>query len=81
MKKYGFIRLFHSTNRKGADRYWATNFITMDNEDRKKLQSIYWTIENYHRALKETCCIEKCIARKRIIQKNHIIAPLEHLFD
>lgn len=44
----------------------------MDNEDRHKLQAICWTIENYHRALKELCCVEKCQARKAIIQRNHI---------
>lgn len=72
MKKYGFIRLFHSINKKGRDRFWATNFISMDNEDRRNLQSICWTIENYHRVLKEICSVEKCIARKETIQRNHI---------
>lgn len=40
LKKYGFIRLFHSVNRKGASRYWATNYIPLNNEDRLVLQSI-----------------------------------------
>ena len=72
LKKYGFVRIFHTLNRKGASRYWATNFIPMNNEDRLVLQSICWTIENYHRAIKELCGVENCKARKAIIQRNHI---------
>ena len=76
LKKYGFIRLFHSLNRKGVSRYWVTNFIPMNNEDRLVLQSICWTIENYHRVIKELCGVENCQARKAIIQRNHINCSL-----
>jgi len=76
LKKYGFIRVFHSTNRKGVSRYWATNYIPMNNEDTEILQSICWTIENYHRAIKELCGVEKCQARTAIIQRNHINCSL-----
>lgn len=76
LKKFGFIRIFHSLNRKGASRYWVTNFISMKNEDRLVLQSICWTIENYHRAIKELCGVENCQARKAIIQRNHINCSL-----
>lgn len=76
LKKYGFIRLFHSLNRKGASRFWVTNYIPLNNEDRLVLQSICWTIENYHRAIKELCGVENCQARKAIIQRNHINCSL-----
>jgi putative transposase len=76
MKKYGFIRLFHSINKSGKDRYWATNFLTMDHQDRKNLQAICWSIENYHRALKELCCVEDCKIRKEAGQRNHINCSL-----
>ena len=76
LKKYGFIRVFHSVNPKGKDRYWATNLIVMDYTDRKNLQSICWTIENYHRTIKAVTGIEKCPVRKRIAQKNHINCSL-----
>jgi putative transposase len=76
LKKYGFIKLFHTKNQKGKDRFWATNFLPMDGEDRKKLQAICWSIENYHRAIKEVCGVEKCQARKAIIQRNHINCSL-----
>jgi len=54
MKKYKFIKLFHSVNKAGKDRYWATNCLIMDDTDRKNMQAISWSIENYHRALKRT---------------------------
>jgi hypothetical protein len=52
MKKYGFVRVFHTVNKDGKDRFRASNFLTMDNQDRKTLQAICWSIENFHRALK-----------------------------
>jgi hypothetical protein len=76
MKKYGFIKLFHSVNKAGKDRYWATNCLTMDYTDRKNLQAICWSIENYHRALKELCCVEDCKIRKEAGQRNHINCSL-----
>ena len=72
LKKYGFIRLLHSVNKIGKDRYWVSNYLNMDYQDRKNLQAICWAIENYHRALKELCCIEDCKIRKAAGQKNHI---------
>ena len=76
MKKYGFIKLFHSVNRAGKDRYWATNCLIMDATDRRNLQAIAWSIENYHRALKELCCVRDCKIRKETGQRNHINCSL-----
>ena len=76
MKKYGFIKLFHSVNKAGKDRYWATNCLIMDAIDRRNLQAIAWSIENYHRALKELCCVEDCKIRKELGQRNHINCSL-----
>jgi putative transposase len=76
LKKYGFIRLFHSINKAGKDRYWATNVLTMDHQYRKNLQAICWAIENFHRALKELCCVENCKIRKEAGQRNLINCSL-----
>jgi hypothetical protein len=72
MKKYGFVRVFHTVNKDGRNRFWASNFIIMDAQDRKNLQAICWSIENYHRALKDLCCVEKCKIRKEAGQRNYI---------
>lgn len=69
LRKYGFIRAFHSVNKKGSDRYWATNCLTMDYNDRKNLQAICWSIENYHRALKELCFVEECKVQRQLIKE------------
>jgi hypothetical protein len=76
MKKFGFVKVFHSRNKAGRDRYWATNCLTMDGMGRKNLQAISWSIENYHRELKELCCIEKCQVRHETGQRNHINCSL-----
>ena len=76
MKKYGFVRVFHTVNKDGKHRFWASNFLTMDHQDRKNLQAICWSIENYHRALKELCCVEDCKIRKEAGQRNHINCSL-----
>ena len=72
MKKYGFVRVFHSVNKDGRSRYWVSNYLNMDYEDRRNLQAICWSIENYHRDLKELCCVEDCKIRKAAGQSNHI---------
>ena len=36
-------------------------------------------IENYHRALKELCCVEKCEIRRETGQKNHINCSIRAL--
>ena len=76
LKKYGTVKLLRSRNKAKRICFWATNALEVDNEDRKTLQSIAWSIENYHRALKELCCIEKCQIRKEIGQRNHILCSI-----
>lgn len=43
----------------------------MDLTDRRNLQAICWSIENFHRALKELCRVEECKIRKEAGQRNH----------
>jgi len=76
LKGYGFIKLFHSKNTAGNDRYWVTNCLEVDYVGRKNLQAICWAIENYHRALKELCGVDKCQVRKELGQRNHINCSL-----
>lgn len=52
--------------------YVATN---MKNPSRGKVETIVkarWSIEVYHRELKQTCGIERCQARTGRAQRNHI---------
>lgn len=45
MKKLGFVRVFHTINKDGKERYCATNFLTMDHQDRQNLRAICWLIK------------------------------------
>jgi len=48
----------------------------MDHQDRKNLQAICWSIENYHHALKELCCVEDWKIRRVAGKRNHISCSL-----
>jgi hypothetical protein len=76
MKEYGFVKVFHSKNKAGRDRYWITNCFEVDYMGRKNLQAICWAIENYHRALKELCGVDKCKIRNELGQRSHINCSL-----
>ena len=76
MKEYGFVKGFHSKNKAGRSRYWITNCFEVDYMGRKNLQAICWAIENYHRALKELCGVEKSKIRKELGQRSHINCSL-----
>jgi len=49
-----------------------TNDLEMDEEQREELARIGFSIENFHRALKQECCVERCQARKKHIQRVHV---------
>ena len=39
---------------------------------RLKYAELSWSIEEYHRGIKQLVGVERCIARKAIAQRNHI---------
>ena len=76
LKSYGTVKLLYSRNKARRPNFWATNVLEVNGEAREALHSIAWSIENYHRALKELCCLEKCQIRKEIGQRNHILGSI-----
>ena len=51
----------------------------MENPTREELKAIMdarWSIEVYHRELKQTCGIERCQARTGRAQRNHILMAI-----
>jgi hypothetical protein len=56
----------------GDTEYWATSDLTMTMTERETVANQVWTIEVYHRGLKQHCGIERCAARKARAQRNHI---------
>lgn len=72
LKGYGFVKIFGIVNKKGDTEYWATNNLDMDEFERIRLSDYSWTIEEYHRGLKQFCGVERCQCRVAKAQRNHI---------
>lgn len=72
LKAYGFIKVFKLVARDGDIEYWATNKLEMVELERVKLSDMAWTIETYHRGIKQFCGVERCQARMGRAQRNHI---------
>ena len=72
LKGYGFVLVFRIDAPDGDTEYWATSdeFMTMD--ARRETARQIWTIETYHRDIKQFCGVERCAARSERAQRNHI---------
>jgi len=72
LRGYGWITVFKFAAKNGRIDYIATN---LKNPTKNNIQLLYkarWSIEVYHRELKQTCGIECCQARTGRAQRNHI---------
>lgn len=76
LKGYGFITVFRIDPPHGDTEYWATDDESMDAHDRRRVAGQVWTIETYHRDIKQYCGIERCQARSARAQRNHITCAL-----
>lgn len=72
LKEYGMVKVFKIVATDGDVEYWATNDLQMDELKRIKYANEAWTIENFHRGIKQFSGIERCQARSRRAQRNHI---------
>ena len=72
LEGYGLIRVFKIEAQDGTIELWATNRIEMTDLERVKWASFAWTIENYHRGLKQFCLVERAQVRSRRAWRNHI---------
>jgi len=72
LKGYGFILVFRIDAPDGDTQYWATSDLTMTMDERAEVAKQIWTIETYHRGLKQHCGIERCACRAARAQRNHI---------
>lgn len=69
---YGMIRVFKIAVKEDDIEYWATNDSGMDELRRIKYAKYAWTIENYHRGIKQFCNVERAQVRAGRAQRNHI---------
>jgi hypothetical protein len=72
LKGYGMVLVFRIVTPDGDTEYWATDILTMTPAEREVEADQVWTIEVYHRGLKQFCGVERCQARSARAQRNHI---------
>jgi len=72
LKGYGLIRLFLIVAPDGDKAYWATNDLNMTALTRVRFAGYAWTIEHYHRGIKQYCGVERAQVRAARAQRNHI---------
>lgn len=72
LKGYGWIRLFKLVAPDGDFEWWATNDLQMSEVARVRFAGFAWTMENYHRGIKQFCGVERAQVRAAKAQRNHI---------
>jgi len=81
LKEFGSIRVFRQ-NFKEEYRYYIMGVAKLENLDKLNCQmfehyhAMHWNIENYHRAIKQVCNIEKFQVRKSHAIRNHVYCSL-----
>lgn len=76
LKEFGFVRLFRTVAPNGGGEYWITNHLEMDSDQRQEWERQSFKIENYHRAIKQCCAVERCQCRSKAKQHGHILLSL-----
>lgn len=76
LKGFGLVRVFQKADAKGVTENWATSDCLMTREAFEKWAKACWSIENYHRGLKQCCAVEKAQVRSATGQKNHLLLAL-----
>ena len=75
LKGFGFVIVAQIVFKNGDIRYIATNDLSItDYETLSKHAKKRWTIEEFHRGIKQTTGIEKCYSIKKSSQLTHIFS-------
>jgi putative transposase len=72
LKGYGFIKVFRTVSPNGDAEYWATNDLNLGPSHYEQLSKEAWSIESYHRGIKQCCGVEKAQVRSASGQVRHI---------
>lgn len=81
LRGYGWITVFKFVAKNGRIDYVSTNMTDPTRGGIKKIIGARWSIEVYHRELKQTCGIERCQARTGRAQRNHICLSIMAWLD
>lgn len=74
--QYGFIMVFRIVHPGKEPEHWATDILDASESDRKSFKDLGWSIDEYHRGIKQCCGIERCHGRKEVVQRVHIFLSL-----
>jgi putative transposase len=69
---YGLVKVFGIVAPDGDIAYWATNDLGMTDLTRLQFAEFSWSIEHYHRGIKQCTGVERCQCRSARAQRNHI---------
>ena len=72
LRGYGWIKVFKFETEKGRIDYIGKKSKDPSRSEMEKIHESRWSIEVYHRELKQTCGIERCQSRTGRAQRNHI---------
>lgn len=81
LREFGFVRLYRTTL-KNEHRHYALYLpkgASLDHVSRSEFETIHdthWQIEQYHRAIKQVCHIERSQVRAEAGVRNHVFAAL-----
>uniref|UniRef100_UPI001C2E3475 IS701 family transposase n=1 Tax=Candidatus Williamhamiltonella defendens TaxID=138072 RepID=UPI001C2E3475 len=81
LRGYGWVTVFKFVAQHGRIDYVASN---MSEPTRDKVTAVIearWSVEVYHREVKQTCGIERCQARTGRAQRNHIFLAISAWFE
>jgi len=76
LKLVGPTRVFKFSSKDGDIEYWATNNLDALSADISTARARRWSVEEFHRGLKQTVGIGKCQARNNRAQRNHIFCSI-----
>ena len=81
LRGYGWVTVFKFVTKNGRIDYVTTNMEAPTRNQMVHAMKARWSIEVYHRELKQTCGIERCQARTSRAQRNHIALAIQAWID
>lgn len=76
LRGFGLVRVFQKRDTQGQVEHWATSDWEMKPGTWTELARACWSIESYHRGLKQCCGIERAQVQSAVGQRNHLLLSL-----
>ena len=73
---FGLVRVFRIVAPDGDTSHWVTNDLGMEPGVRQLFAELSWSIEEYHRGLKQFTGVDRCQVRSARGQRNHVASAI-----